>query len=139
MSATLQYPITSPTTTITFDAITRISRQRQVTKVFEQGDLDGNSVIESAGAALLKLTVSFELRTDASKSALQKWDDLDTLIQQNNEYTMRFTIAYETELGSKSQYYDGKITGVTCDDVVGDPDLITGTLKMTIESKGAIS
>lgn len=139
MSDTVEYPISSPTTTITFDAVTRISRQRDVTKVFQQGDLDGNGVVETAGTSLLKIKVSFELKSDATTSAIEKWDEFDTLIKDQNDKSMRFSVTYETAIGNKTQTYDGKITGLATDDTEGDPDLVTGTFAMTVETKGTIA
>jgi len=139
MTGILVHPTTSPTTTITFDAIRRISRQRDVTKMFAQGDLEGGAAVESAGVSLLKLKVSFEFKTESGSTAIEKWDAFDTLIQESNEDSMRFSVTYETANGNKTQYYDGKITGIVADDTEGDPDTVSGTFNMTIETKGTIA
>lgn len=139
MTYTLSHPVSSPTTTITFDTVRRIGRTRQITKVMQAGDIDGNAVAESAGASILSLKVNFELLSDATKSALEKWDELDELVRTSNEDDMRFSGTYTTSLGSKTQTYDGKVIGLTADDVEGDPDSILGTFDMAVVTKGAVT
>ena len=139
MTLTLQHPATSPTTTITFDTAL-ISRSRKITRSFQEGTLDGNAAAANAGTSVLELTVAFSFTGDATTSALEKWDQLDTLVADSNEDPMKLTVTEETAAGSKQQSYTGLVFGfVELKDQEGAPDIKKGTFKFVVTSKSAIT
>lgn len=139
MVLTLKHPVSSPTTTITFDAAS-LTRSRKITRSFQEGTLDGNAAAANAGTSILEVTVDFIFRSDSSKSALEKWDEFDSLVSASNEDAMQLTVTEETELGQKTQAYTGLVFGsLELRDNEGAPDLKKGRFKFIVTSKGAIS
>jgi len=135
--------ITDGTTTIYFDTIRKFPRTRKPSQTFEQGDLDGEGAVESSGASLLTLKVTFEVITDGLNSgmtALEIWDALDDMIQNNNDISWTLSISITGKLGEQTITFTGKPNGGLSSDMsAGDPDEEVGTLGFSVETKGAIT
>ena len=134
---TLEHPDSD--TTITFDVVSTIRPSRGMSRVFEMGDLEGNGIVESAGISILKVKVSYDFIDDQSKSAFEKWDEFDSLIQDHNEEQMTLTWYIDTSLGNKKIAMQGKVTGGPVSDMkMGLPQENSGSFVFTVESKGAV-
>lgn len=128
-------------TRINFDAVIKWVPTRTPSLPFEQGDIDGEGVVETSGASLLKLKITVEMKTDTTQTALEKWDELDDFIAQYNDeqQTLSLTFEYQSPHSDQTITFTGKASkGVGADFSAGDPDEFSFSLGFTVETKGAI-
>jgi len=136
--------ISTASTTINFESIKKWQPARAPSKSFEMGDIDGDGVVETSGASLLKHKITVELKTDdtfptSGKSALDKWNDLDDLIKDENDVEQTLTIVFHYDGGDQTITFVGKAAkGYSAGFDEGAPDYFTFSLSFSTETKGAI-
>ena len=136
--------IKTATTQIDFDAILKWQPSRAPSKPYEMGNIDGDGVVETSGASLLKHKVTVVVKTDddfptSGLSALQKWDVLDDFIAEESTVDQTLSLTFNYQGGDQTITFVGKATkGYTSGFDAGDPDEFTFTLGFSTETKGAI-
>lgn len=129
----------TPATRINFDAISKWDPARAPTKPFEMGDIDGNGVVETSGASILKMKMTIEIKSiSGGKTALELWNDLDDLIADSNDEQMTLSITFDYSTPQTITFIGKATKGVTSGFIEGEPEDFLFSLGFSVETKGAI-
>ena len=121
-----------------FDSILKWLPNRSPSKVFEQGDIDGNGVVETSGASLLKMKLTIEIKSSDTETALELWDRLDDFVADNNDIQQTLSLTFDYTVPQTITFIGKATKGAPSDFTQGDPEGFTFSMNFSVETKGAI-